>query len=61
MNALIAAFSTARFSTFRPQLAPVARPVHRERAIGVGYGSSSGYAATPRYTSAAALPRFRVV
>ena len=61
MNALLAAFSATRFSTVRPVLAPIARPVHRERAVGVGYGRSSGYAATPRYTSAAALPRFRVV
>lgn len=32
----------------------------RERDFGVGYGKSSGYAATRRYTTEWAGPRFRV-
>ncbi|NUO75561.1 MAG: hypothetical protein HOQ32_06055 [Lysobacter sp.] len=41
--------------------APVApaRHVHRERDFGVGYGNSSGYASSRRYTNDWAQPRFR--
>ncbi len=33
--------------------------IHRERDFGVGYGNSSGYALSKRYTSDWASPRFR--
>ena len=36
-----------------------ARRTHRERDFGIGYGSSSGYASSKRYTSDWAQPRFR--
>ena len=38
----------------------IVRPVKRERDFGVGYGSSSGYAATVRYVPDRATPRFRL-
>ena len=42
-----------------PTPAPVRRP-YPERDFGVGYGRSSGYAATRRYAVAwTGLPRFR--
>lgn len=61
MNALTALFSS---HLPRPQnrgtVVPfAARPVKRERDFGVGYGSSSGYATTPRYVSNQTAPRFR--
>lgn len=37
----------------------VVRPIQRERDFGVGYGSSSGYAATARYVPDRTTPRFR--
>ena len=37
-----------------------ARHLHRERDFGVGYGNSSGYASTRRYTNQWATPRFRM-
>ena len=39
-----------------------ATPTHsryRERDVGIGYGSSSGYALSKRYTSDWGSPRFR--
>ena len=36
------------------------RHQHRERDFGVGYGNSSGYASTRRYTAEWTQPRFRV-
>jgi len=35
------------------------RHTHRERAFGVGYGNSSGYASTRQYASHWTLPRFK--
>lgn len=35
------------------------RPNGDDRAFGVGYGSSSGYASAKRYTRGWAQPRFR--
>jgi len=35
------------------------RPNGDDRAFGVGYGSSSGYASTKRYTQGWTQPRFR--
>lgn len=40
--------------------APVARPGHRPRDFGVGYGNSSGYASGRRYTCEWVTPRFRM-
>jgi len=37
------------------------RHIHRERAFGVGYGNSSGYASPRRYADSSAQPRFRCV
>lgn len=60
MNAM-----TSLFSTYlpRPQnrgVAPlVPRPAKRERDFGIGYGSSSGYAAAARYVPNRTMPRFR--
>ncbi len=61
MNALTSLFST---SLPRPQnrdnvVAMTPRPAKRERDFGIGYGSSSGYAKTPRYASSWTAPRFR--
>ncbi|GHA80371.1 hypothetical protein [Cognatilysobacter bugurensis] len=61
MNLLITLFST---HLPRPQnrsaVAPlVARPAQRERGLGVGYGSSSGYAPSARYAPYRAAPRLR--
>ena len=39
--------------------AALARRERRERDFGVGYGNSSGYASTRRYTQDWATPRFR--
>lgn len=57
---------TSLFSTHlpRPQdrgnAAPlVVRPLKRERDFGIGYGSSSGYAAAARYVPDRTTPRFR--
>jgi hypothetical protein len=43
----------------QPAVPSLARPVKRERDFGVGYGSSSGYAAATRYVSDRTTPRFR--
>ena len=59
MNALTSLFST---SIPRPTGRPLpvdARPVRRERAFGIGYGSSSGYVSATRYTSGGTTPRLR--
>ena len=37
------------------------RPPHRERAFGVGYGTSSGYASNRSYVSNTVVPLFRCV
>lgn len=41
-------------------LARIARPERRERDFGVGYGNSSGYAASKRYVRDWGNARFRV-
>ena len=62
--------STASFARLTPNPAPVStlpaasgaaqvRHLHRERDFGVGYGNSSGYATTRRYTSNRDQPLFR--
>ncbi|GAB2508966.1 hypothetical protein [Lysobacter humi (ex Lee et al. 2017)] len=59
MNALTSLFST---SIPRPTSRPLpvdARPLRRERDFGIGYGSSSGYAASTRYTSGGGTQRLR--
>jgi len=51
--------------TAQPLPAPVPAPasasslVRRERDFGIGYGRSSGYGCSHRYTSDWAQPRFR--
>mgnify|MGYP000933224124 FL=1 len=53
-------------STPRPQNAPIraglvpARPEPRQRAMCVGYGSSSGYVRRAPYARSSLSPRFRV-
>ncbi|MGH8086100.1 MAG: hypothetical protein ACREPV_12650 [Lysobacter sp.] len=37
------------------------RPPHRQRAFGVGYGTSSGYASDRSYVSNNVVPLFRCV
>ncbi len=37
-----------------------ARPAPRQRAMGVGYGSSSGYVRRAQYARSSLSPRFRV-
>jgi hypothetical protein len=61
MNTLTSLFSSA---IPRPRNHDVAaprlvRPVRRERDFGIGYGSSSGYAAAVRYAPEQTLSRFR--
>jgi hypothetical protein len=36
-----------------------ARPAHRERDFGIGYGNSSGYGQDRRYADSGAKPMFR--
>lgn len=47
--------------TVKPQASePARRALYRERDVGVGYGNSSGYAASRRYARDwAGQPRFR--
>ena len=61
MNAMTSLFSTdlPRPRNTNPAVPSLARPVKRERDFGVGYGSSSGYAAATRYVSDRTTPRFR--
>ena len=52
------------FATVKPLPAAANAPsrdrlVRRERDFGIGYGRSSGYGCTRRYTSDWAQPRFR--
>lgn len=61
MNVLTSPFSSQlprprQASTVTPL---IARPLKRERDFGIGYGSSSGYAAAARYVSNQTAPRFR--
>ena len=58
------ASSTTTTTTGKPMPTPSARPtglsrVRRERAFGVGYGNSSGYASPRRYAQDWMQPRFR--
>lgn len=48
----------SRNSDSQNRNAPTRRQ-HRERDFGVGYGNSSGYALSKRYTSDWGQPRFR--
>ena len=71
MNVLTSLLSTSLLTTSpfstevpRPQnqgavVAAAARPVRRERGIGTGYGSSSGYAAAAPYASSRTPGYFR--
>lgn len=63
MNALTSLFSTTlpRPRNRSQSLPLVTRTARRERDFGVGYGSSSGYAAAPRYASSWTAPRFRFI
>lgn len=46
----------------RPAVATTpSRPPHRQRAFGVGYGTSSGYASNRSYVSNNVVPLFRCV
>lgn len=61
MNAMTSLFSTRlprppRRGDAIPLPAPLPR---RERDFGVGYGTSSGYAAAARYAPVRSTPRFR--
>lgn len=61
MNALTSIFSTYIPRPKRPATLSSSRLVRRERDFGVGYGSSSGYAAAAaRYVPERSAPRFRV-
>jgi hypothetical protein len=63
MNALTTLFSS-HLPRPRNRTLPVtlaARPAKRERALGVGYGSSSGYASASSYVAKPAAPHFRFV
>jgi hypothetical protein len=63
MNALTTLFSS-HLPRPRNHVLPVAlatRPARRERAFGVGYGSSSGYATAGAYVAKPAASHFRFV
>lgn len=63
MNAFTTLFSTT-LPRPRNHALPVAlatRPARRERAFGVGYGSSSGYASAGAYVPRPAVSHFRFV
>jgi hypothetical protein len=60
MNALLSASLSAKSLPVRAPAAPAPdRLIRRERDFGIGYGRSSGYGCTRRYTSDWAQPRFR--
>jgi hypothetical protein len=61
MNALLTSVFTRKpLPASAPAAVPAAtRLVRRERDFGIGYGRSSGYGCTRRYTSDWAQPRFR--
>ena len=61
MNALLTAVFTRKPlpPASRLPCAGSTRLVRRERDFGIGYGRSSGYGCTRRYTSDWAQPRFR--
>ena len=62
MNALLRTdlFPAKSLPSRAPANAPAPdRLVRRERDFGIGYGRSSGYGCTRRYTSDWAQPRFR--
>lgn len=63
MNALTTLFSSHLPRPRNPAMpvALAARPARRERAFGVGYGSSSGYATASSYVAKPAAPHFRFV
>lgn len=48
-----------RHAALHAALAP-ARPAPRQRAMGVGYGTSTGYVRRPVYARSTLSPRFRV-
>ncbi|WP_189455023.1 hypothetical protein [Cognatilysobacter bugurensis] len=63
MNALTSLFTN---TLPRPQnrtnaMSELSRPSRRERDYGIGYGSSRGYAKTPRHSNSWTAPRFRFV
>lgn len=65
LSPLSTSTTTASITTRKPMATPSARPtglsrVRRERAFGVGYGNSSGYASDKRYTQDWGTLRFRV-
>lgn len=51
--------TTQRVDALLLQATMPTRHVHRERAFGVGYGNSSGYASARRYAEQREPPRFR--
>ena len=60
MNALLTSVFTRKPLPATPAVVPAStRLVRRERDFGIGYGRSSGYGCTRRYTSDWAQPRFR--
>lgn len=59
MNALLTAVFTRKPLPAIPAASASTRLVRRERDFGIGYGRSSGYGCTRRYTSDWAQPRFR--
>lgn len=59
MNALTVRLPASSNSAEHRQATAPARRPYRERDFGIGYGSSSGYGTTRRYTSDSGLPRFR--
>ena len=54
----VAAVITAPTGAIANVQAPI-RHVHRQRDFGIGYGNSSGYASSKRYTNDWGLTRFR--
>ena len=59
MNALLTAVFTRKPLPAAVPAKASTRLVRRERDFGIGYGRSSGYGCTRRYTSDWAQPRFR--
>lgn len=54
-----AAPQVARAATPKPPAVTTTRREHRARDFGIGYGSSSGYAADRHYVGNHLAPRFR--
>lgn len=61
MKTLISLFSTPlpRARTHSAVIPPVPRPMRRGRAVGIGYGSSSGYVSAAPYAPARTPAYFR--